>query len=212
MLACLLVAPVAPLRILFLGNSHTAVNNVPAMVQQLLGGEKKVATELRTGAYLEDLASDGTIAARVKDFDVLVLQAAKISSSHKYVYSQVKGTALAKAAVRAGVRTFLFAEWPRRGWDETEFILNVYRGIAKGSGATIVPAGKAWDRALKMDPTLTLWASDGNHADLAGSYLAACTLAMWISHGTTRLDWKPTRLESGAAKQVRQSVFATWKK
>jgi hypothetical protein len=211
LLACLLIAPVAPLKILFLGNSHTVVNNVPGMVAQLLGGEKKVAFQVRTGGYLEDIASDATVMASAKQCDVLVLQAAKISSSHKYHYSQSKGIALAKAAVSSGVRTFFYAEWPRKGWDETEFILNVYREMAKSSGASVVPVGRVWDKALKKNPALTLWSFDGNHAELAGSYLAACALATWISDGKTALDWMPVGLKPETTKTIREATLRVWR-
>jgi hypothetical protein len=212
-LLVLVLSPSAP-TILFLGNSHTFSNDVPGMVRALLQKDNvQVTVQSKGGGFLEDIAADAGVqtAIRERKVDIVVMQAAKISSSHKYTYSQVKGTALAKLAQDKGIKTLLYAEWPRRGWDETEFILDVYRKIAKGSGATIVPVGKAWERARSTDSKLDLWAPDGNHATLQGSYLAACTLATWISDGKATLSTKPDKVASTDANVIRKAVLATWK-
>lgn len=183
MIASLIALTAAPLNVLFLGNSHTQYNNVPDLVRNIAASSGlQMRVEMRIGAFLEDIAvrEDVRTLVRSGTVQVLVMQAAKVSSSHKYVYSQVEGTALAKAARNAGARVVLFSEWPRQGVDETEFIENVYRGIAKESGAEIAPVGRVWDKVLRQAPKLQLW-SDGNHANGKGAFLAAHVLYRWIS-------------------------------
>ncbi|MBC8366017.1 T9SS type A sorting domain-containing protein [bacterium] len=50
-----------------------------------------------------------------------------------------------------------------------------YRNISNELGALLVPAGEAWSAALSVNPDLELWAFDGYHPSLEGSYLSACT-------------------------------------
>lgn len=176
---------VAGTRVLMIGNSHTALNNLPLMVRTILNTDAKwgpVTMEMRTGAFLEDIAAQPRIRKEIADgkWDVIVLQAAKVSSSHKYRYSQAGGIELAKLAKASGARTLIFAEWPRKGVKETEFILNVYREIADPAKVEIVPVGKAWDAYLAKRPNAALWDADGNHASPTGSVLAAYTIACWI--------------------------------
>jgi hypothetical protein len=48
--------------------------------------------------------------------------------------------------------------------------------VAEATGAAIAPVGESWGIARRERPNLVLQQSDGNHATLAGSYAAACTL------------------------------------
>jgi hypothetical protein len=172
-------------RILMLGNSHTAVNQLPLMVRTILNTDAKwrpVTMVMRTGPFLEDLARNPAIRKEVAEgkWDVIVLQGAKVSSSHRYRYSQAGGIVLAKLAMASGARTLLFAEWPRKGENETEFILNVYGEIGRAAKVEVVPTGRAWDTYRSKRPQAALWQEDGNHASPMGSMLTAYTIACWI--------------------------------
>lgn len=195
----LLALATVPVRILFLGNSHTGVNDFPSLVCSLLeSGGLHCQKEVRLGGLLRDLADESSLdQIRTGKFDFVVLQGAEISSSHKYRYAQAGPIKLARTAATAGARPLLFAEWPRRGWDESDFILGVYREIQKAEKkAEIVPICRAWDLAGKRRPKLDLWSDDGNHADLAGSYLAAATMAYWIAGAEIVFTWGPTGLSA----------------
>lgn len=192
------------INVLFIGNSHTAVNNVPEMVSQLArtADSGPVIRYEYAGVSLLN-AAGRPIYARIGavKWDFIVLQGEEISSSHKYTYSQEGGIGLAKAGVKAGATVLLFAEWPRRGWDETEYINDVYRGIAKASGAKVVSVGVPWDKVLKLNLGQDLWSSDGNHASLHGSYIAARTLYRAIVPGGVP-DWKPNAVSVAFARAL----------
>ncbi len=49
-----------------------------------------------------------------------------------------------------------------------------YQQCAALIGAEVAPVGEAWRLAQLADPALELYAADGSHPSLAGSYLAAC--------------------------------------
>lgn len=192
LLAALVLA--APLRVLFLGNSHTQYNDVPALVAGL-GRERgnSIVTEVRYGATLYHMHGDTQIRNTVASgrYDVIVLQAQALSTSHKYRYSDAEAIDFAKSGKKAGAKVFLFAEWPRRGVDETAYIEGIYKRIADASGATIIPVGRVWDSVLRQR-NLTLWAQDGNHAAPLGSRLAAFAIYRAITQdkaeGNPRLD------------------------
>ena len=207
MITSLLVLTAAPLNVLFLGNSHTQYHNVPELVRSIAGSAGlPMRVEMRLGAFLEDIASQGEVRTLVRSgkVDVVVMQAAKVSSSHKYVYSQTQGIALAKAARDAGVRVVLFSEWSRQGVAESEFIENVYRGIARESGAEIAPVGRIWDKVLRQAPKLTLW-SDGNHASPKGAFLAAQVLYRWITkNDEAQSTYRSDAVTPGEAKWFEQ--------
>ena len=209
MLAATLLALSSPVSVLFLGNSHTAFNDVPGMVQSLLRSSGVQATiGYRTGGHLDDLntpevrriISSGKITH-------LVLQGQMISMSHKYDYSIESAVALAKTANAAGVKVILYSEWPRQGINETAYIESIYEKIAKRAKATISPVGRAWDEALQSGVRVQFWASDGNHAAPAGSYIAAVTLARSIAGESFAPSFVPTWLKPEDARKLSKSAL-----
>lgn len=174
LLVAMIVA--APLRVLFLGNSHTQFNDVPKLVAAL-GRERGrvISPNSRSGPTLYDMYGDPQIHNAVSSglYEVIVLQAQAISTSHRFTYSNKEAIALAKAGRQAGAKVFLFSEWPRKGIDETSYIEGIYRKIAEASGAKIIPVGRVWDAVLREQKGSVLWAQDGNHASPLGSRVAA---------------------------------------
>src|SRR5262249_15155204 len=87
---------------------------------------------------------------------------------------------------QAGSKPVLYETFARREGDPDNVpgdsytsmqyrITEAYRQIANELHAELVPVGSAWQRALRERPNLRLWAGDGLHPSIAGSYLAACT-------------------------------------
>lgn len=206
-----LLAPAPkPLSILFLGNSHTGNNDVPGLVKSLLesdGTRRKVVTKSYFAPFLNDFSTRPDVVSDLKSgqWNIVVLQGAKVSSSHKYNYSQAGGIEVAKAAVKARSRVLLFVEWPRRGWNESEYQLSVYRDIAHATDAEMVPICYAWDVALKAKPSLDLWLPDGNHSNLTGGYLAACSFYYYLEPGSEP-TWQPAGIPTDMAKFLRQTA------
>lgn len=200
MLSLALLATAVPMKILFLGNSHTTTYNVAGMTVELLrSAGAQVETHAVQGAsFLNDFANDTRLLSSMRKgtWNVAVLQAAKLSSSHRYIYSQEGGLKVADAANAGGAKTFFFAEWPRRGWNESNYIYGIYAGMVKDVKAEIIPVCDAWDWMRSNFPHVDLWAADGNHSNLSGAYLAAMTLARHL-HGP---NFDPTWIVSGLTK------------
>jgi hypothetical protein len=203
LLAAIVLSP-SELRILFCGNSHTAVNDVPHMVESIIETRSpglKVTVSLQMGAMLQDIGHSSSAIENVRNgkWDYVVLQGAGLSQSHKYKHPMDGAVALGKAAKQAHAQTLLFAEWSRRGWNESDYILGVYGDIAKATGAKIVPICLAWDLAMSKIPGPSMWQEDGNHALLAGSYLASLTLAEFIRPSKQGFGWRPTAITPSTA-------------
>lgn len=182
------------------------------MVQRALK-ENGLSYEVTTvsGAILNTIADDPAAKQHVRSgtYEVIVLQGAQMSSSHKYRYSQAKGTDLARVAHLQKARIIYFSEWPRRGWDETEFILGHYREIASHAPGEIVAVGRGYDRALTELPKLQLWMSDGNHASLAGAFLASQMLARVIGKIDKPKDtFTPSGIDQKTAGSLRKIAYS----
>ncbi len=176
------------LRVLFLGNSHTASNDLSGMVVRMLnhGQEAPFAKgDLYCGMFLEDLGRNPTIIESIEEglWDVVVLQGQKISSSGKYTYSNTEAIRLGKVARTAGAKVVLFSEWGLRGVaGDSERTEAIYKIIADETGGLVAPTGAAFDKALSRKDGLELHSSDGNHSSRAGALLAAFVIYAAITH------------------------------
>jgi hypothetical protein len=184
------------LRILFVGNSLLNNNDVPGAVAAMLksdGSKREVSYRAFFVPHLEDVVAGGEIDKEIASgrYDVVILQAAMVSSSRTITYSQTRGIAMAKAAKAHGSRVLLYVEWPRRGIDETEYTINVYRGIAKAAGSELLPVCYAWNAVHAKLPHFELWMPDGNHASAGGSFIAAACVYFRISGVGRTPTFKP---------------------
>jgi hypothetical protein len=173
----------ADIGLLFMGNSHTSVNGLPAMVAELVRaarpGRTVRAVEAPGWMFLDERAAHVPSLELVREggWSFVVLQAQKYSASGLYEYSTEGAEALIRLARTVRAVPVLFPEWPRRGVAETDRIYDLHASIARREPACVAPIGQAWDLALARDPTLVLHAPDGNHSAPAGALLAALVIA-----------------------------------
>ena len=168
-------------RILFLGNSHTARNDVPGTVAALLRaarpGTRVEAVREPSIRHLQERATDPAtldlLASR--PWDYVVLQAQNYSLSGRYRYPDDGARRLVHLAHEQGAQVVLFAEWARRGIDETQLILRTYEALATPEPACLPPVPEAFERAAPLH--LELLAADGNHSSPAGAFLASAVIA-----------------------------------
>jgi hypothetical protein len=167
------------LRVLFIGNSHLGVNNVPSLLAQLAVSEdRKLVFEsvIRGGFTLEDHWTLNAI--RRGGWDLVVLQAQSLEPIERQV-NYFKFVRLFNTEIhRVGARTVLHLGWARKDLGNPLELQPRWTAatleIAREIGAGVVPVGLAWTQSLSSFPELILYSPDGNHATLAGSYLAAC--------------------------------------
>lgn len=199
----------APRQILYFGNSHTSVNDVPGTVARLLQAGAGVSVESTVSPHSLLLNERGSHQLSLdllgsRRWDVVVLQAQDYSSSGAYTYPTTGAEELVRRARAGGARVILFAEWPRAGIDESVRIVATYAAIAARQPACLPPVPEAFDEALKANPTVALHNADGNHSSPAGAFLAALVLASAIAPLTP--DRLPDLDQPGVAIDVQRAL------
>jgi len=180
-------------RILFIGNSFTARNNLPDLLKSLTSaGEKNtIEHELISagGASLRMHLNKGEAEQRMKDssWDYVVLQEQStlpIKNGQRAIENIRDFDACIKSA---NAQTVLYMTWARQDAPETQDALTqVYTQAGDELNALVAPVGLAWQHCLKKNPDLVLHDKDKSHPNLAGSYLAACTLYATLFIGRSR--------------------------
>jgi hypothetical protein len=77
-----------------------------------------------------------------------------------------------------GAQTVLYMPWEYRRDNPVTLadIADAYGTIAAELGIKVAPVGLAWDRALSERPDYEIYADDGAHANVRGSYLTIAVL------------------------------------
>jgi hypothetical protein len=170
------------LRVLFLGNSLTAANELPEMVVAL-GRARGVSIEygaFTPGGYsLEDhwAAGQGRALLASTAWDVVVLQQGPSALPASQVDLRRWATAWADEARARGAAAALYTVWPESYRQYAlPTVIASYSDAAAAAGAVVLPAGAAWREAWRRNRKLPLYGPDGFHPSTTGTYLAALTI------------------------------------
>ena len=174
-----------PERVIFVGNSLTQYNDLPALVREIarsLDTRDRLETRQISvgGAYLyQHEESLKQALARGPKWDLVVLQGYSDEplESNPQAAERFRGSArtLDRMIRDAGAKTALYMTWGYRlAFGMNDKIADAYRRLGKDLGAQVVPVGLAFDRAGSEARFVTLIERDGKHPTPAGSYLAAC--------------------------------------
>ena len=160
------------LRILFVGNSLTYTNDLPAMVARLGARDgRRVETAMLAhpnyslGDHL-DAGQLQTLARKRWDFVVLQQGPSSLAESRADLIRDTKRI----GALFAESRIAMLTVWPSRrhaaSWDR---VIESYALAAREVDGIVIPAGVA----LRSAQALPLLSGDGFHPAPAGTYLAA---------------------------------------
>jgi len=175
-------------RILFIGNSLTEANGLPAMVETLSrqGGGTPISTAsvVFGGFSLEDHWKHGTAQRRVAEggWSIVVLQQGPSALPESQTALR-EWTARFDAIIRAsGGRTALYMVWPESNRrDAFDAVSRSYTRAAEDVGGMLFPVGEAWRGAWRRDPDVPLYGPDGFHPTPTATYLAALVIYQQIS-------------------------------
>lgn len=210
------------MRALFLGNSYTFYNDVPAQVRALAA---EAGTDVEVDQVVEGGADWSLHAGRLgglerirgSKWDVVVLQGRstdpllKTRRFHKY------GAILGKAAQESGARVLLYQTWPwasdhasyAHRWSKRspqawlDVVRHEYAKLAHTLSVEVAPAGDAWAMALERHD-LELYDDDRHHASPLGSHLSACVLARTILRcDPRRLVWCPDDVDPSDSSKLK---------
>jgi hypothetical protein len=169
--------------VLFIGNSLTETNDLPAMVQVL--AESAGTPGLRTaaivagGAALEDhWRSTLTLETIAQgDWRFVVLQQGPSSLPESRTNLRQWTARFAERIRAAGGEPALYTVWPEESrFEFFDDVIESYRLAAEDVGGVELPAGAAWLMAWDLDPSVQLYGPDRFHPSLEGSYLAALVI------------------------------------
>lgn len=177
----------ADISLLFMGNSHTSVNNLSAMVTTMvaagLPGKTVGAIEAPVWMHLQERSTDAASLALLNGqrWSFVILQAQNYSQSGKFNYPTAGAESLVRQARLQGATPVMFPEWARANIDEAQLIYDLHVSIARKEPACVAPIPQAFVLAQSRFPSITLLDNDGNHSARAGAFLAALVLYATIA-------------------------------
>lgn len=188
------ILPPAPeaLSILFVGNSLTYTNDLPAMVAALLEDGGHGPVDVRASAYPNYGLQDHWVTPVTRDaiaaggWDFVALQQGPSATEGRP--SLLEYSDLFAGEIRAvGAEIALYMVWPSsvRSFD-FDGVSDSYATAASNVDGVLFPAGEAWRAAWSEDSSLPLYGGDGFHPSALGSFLAALTIYQRITEAPVR--------------------------
>jgi hypothetical protein len=172
-------ADATPLRVLFVGNSLTATNDLPGRVSGLAAadGRRLEYQEITFGGFaLEDHWNQGEARAALATgrWNVVIMQQGPSALPESQIDLRAWAIRFADEARAVGTRPALLTVWPEnyRRPALSDVIVS-YRNAAEVAGAQLFPAGEAWHAAWNCNARLPLYGPDGFHPSALGTYAAA---------------------------------------
>ena len=174
-------------RVLFIGNSLTAANDLPEIVRSLaqsVGHRLDYRMVAFPDHSLEDQWNrpEARRALAEGQWTTVVLQQGPSALPESQRLLREYTRRFDEIIQRIGARTALYMVWPsnaRRG--DFPGVSASYKAAARDVGGLLFPAGDAWLAAWQRDRALPLYASDGFHPSAAGSYLAALVITQRLT-------------------------------
>jgi hypothetical protein len=175
-------------RVLYIGNSLTYVNDLPATVAQIaaMGGETISYESIAKAdfALIDHLEGGSNAVPEIQrggwEFVVLQQGSSSLQESRDYL---IEWTKTFDKEIRAvGARTALFMVWPPR--DRFAFFEDVrlsYKQAADSVKGLFFPTGEAWLTAWQSDAQLPLYGPDDFHPLELGTFLTALVIYERIS-------------------------------
>ena len=188
------IVPPAPeaLSVLFIGNSLTYTNDLPAMLSALLEDGGHGPVDVRASAFPNYGLQDHWVTSVTRDaiavggWDYVALQQGPSATEGRP--SLLEYAARFDQEIRnAGGQTALYMVWPSsaRAFD-FDGVSDSYATAADNVSGVLFAAGEAWRAAWRVDESLLLYGGDGFHPSVLGTYLAALAIYQRITGATER--------------------------
>jgi hypothetical protein len=206
------------LKILFIGNSFTARNDLPGLIARL-AATRRIQIEPRLisagGASLRTHWNAGVAREAIRDgrYDYVTLQEQSTLpvKNAKRMHENVR---LFDEVIRAaGAKTLLYMTWARRDAPESQkSITDAYAGIGRELGARVIAVGTAWQTFLGKNARPVLHDRDGSHPTPAGTYLAACVfLATLLDNSPVGVVGDFAGLDQSERTQLQKAAWQAYK-
>ena len=210
-------------KVLFIGNSYTAANNLPLLVKNMANstGDALIYDFYTPGGYrFMNHASDQTTLSKINsdNWDYVALQGQSQETSFSEaqmqteVYPYVDTLSNTIRTNNECSQPLFYMTWGRENGDATNcsFIpwVCTYEGMddairasyifmSESNAAELAPAGAVWRYLRENYPNINLYSGDGSHPSLAGSYAVACAFyTMIYKKDPTFISWNSTLNEN----------------
>ncbi len=208
------------MKILFIGNSFTARNNLPGLIAQMAavrGQQLQHQLIQAGGASLRMHWNKGEAQKAIQrtsgqpryDYVVLQEQSTLPQKNPQRFHENVR--LFDQAIKAAGSKTALYLTWARQNAPETQqAITDAYTAIGEELGSTIIPVGVAWQNFLGQHRAPALHDKDQSHPSFAGSYLAACVFfAVLFGENPVGITCDVKGLTQAEAESLQKTAWAT---
>ena len=216
------------LRVLFVGNSYTFVNNVPEQLKMMAkshGHDLVYEQHTPGGRSFEKHWEEKKAVEKMKagTFDIVIFQNQSFEPVGNPANMMKYGELLAAEADQIGARkiyylTMAYEEplgWMKKDSDEARHSLKLfpemnarlatsYAKLAHKTGGEVAPVGVAWKMAYESIPDIKLHAPDHSHANETGAYLTA--LVFYATIYGEAPDGMPGKLKVKSRKKGKMSV------
>ncbi|MCZ6836817.1 MAG: hypothetical protein O7G85_13660 [Planctomycetota bacterium] len=181
-----------PIRVLFIGNSYTYFNNLPAMLEAIAEADDDspiIETRMIAPGGMTLVhhwkQGDALEAINEGDWDFVVLQSQSTFGERHMIDGKPRvmgfktfhesARKFGKAIKAAGATPVFYQQWRRRESPLKDFqvISFAHHSIALELDAKVAPVGFAFELIRKEHPELSLYISDGSHPSPTGSLVAA---------------------------------------
>lgn len=188
---------------LFVGNSYTYANEglwsiTGNLYQSATGDTLLTLFNTQGGASFQDHWNNAELREMIQtqDIDIAVFQEQScmpvIAPALTYQY----GDSLALLCISMGIEPSFLMTWARKNdYMMLTGLEAAYSRMGYEHQCPVAPCGKGFNMLQGVYPLLDLYAADGSHPSEAGSYLAACVIAVsvlqadilspgaWVSQG-----------------------------
>jgi hypothetical protein len=175
------------LKVLFIGNSLTYSNELPAVVTQL-GVKEGVKINYQSFCFpdysLEDHWKEGKVKEEIEKgiYDFVIAQQGPSAMPESRVLLTEYATKFSELCKKNKSRLVMYMVWPSKGRVfDLDKVIQSYSLAAKESGSLLAPAGLAWKNLWQVDSLFSLYSPDGFHPSAEGSLLAALCIYGVIS-------------------------------
>lgn len=221
-------------RVLFIGNSYTAVNNLPQLLQQVGAsvGDTFLTDANTPGGYTfqghsTDATTLGKIAIGNWDYIVLQEQSQRPAFSDAQVavevfpYARILDSMI--HAQNSCAQTLFYMTWGRKNGDASncavfppictylgmDSLLRLrYELLADTNDAVLSPVGAVWRHLRSNNPLIELYQADESHPTLSGSYAAALSFYTAITQNNPQSVPFSSTLPAADAAAIRAAVKA----
>lgn len=203
------------MKLLFVGNSHTYVNDMPEMVR-INSTEKLEVTMLARPAitFQEHLESMELQFALKQDYDIVIFQQAAHFPCPSKEQTLQDAKSLIELARNCGVMPYIMIPWAIKGHDsDFRVIKDIYHQVMMDNLVDGIPVGYVIDSLNRSYPNLELFQKDHQHLSLIGSYVESIvvlnTIFFQAEFSGTLINFESTKFEYQYLNQDLNQLLTT---